>query len=120
MAKTVKQLEAEIAKAKVEDEKAAQAAAAATEASRKASRVVEKLKAELAELTSPFKVGDIVEDETGTRFRVTRLNSRTWDGSQYVDQPAGIRLNKNGSEAYKDPRPIYSPNLTVIPPDKAK
>lgn len=63
------------------------------------------IKEQLAQITSPFAVGDIVIDEAGVRYRVTRVTST---------RPLGIRLNANGAEAHKDSRTIWSNQLSPV------
>lgn len=62
---------------------------------------------QLAEIKSPFAVGDIVIDEEGVKYRVTKVTSSS-------RRPAGIRLSKNGAEAHKDPRTIWSNKLELV------
>jgi hypothetical protein len=63
---------------------------------------------ELAEIKSPWKTGDIVQDEKGIQYRVTHSHS----GRE--TRPYGIRLQKSGAEAHKDPRTIWSNELTLV------
>lgn len=67
-----------------------------------------KLNAEIASYRIPYQRGDIVEDEKGVQYRVTQV---LWPG-----EPAlrGIRLTKEGHEAHKDPRSIYSRRLRKV------
>lgn len=70
---------------------------------------IRNIEDEIFDLSSPFSVGDIVEDETGIRYRVTQLN--------YGSGPTrlfGIRLSKNGAEAFKDPRTIWAKKLKKV------
>ena len=84
------------------------------------TRETEQLTNERAKLVFPWEVGSIVEDETGVRFRITDLGlhgyrrDRTPNGEH---RPQGIRLAKNGAEAYRDPRRIYSNWLKVVDPE---
>lgn len=70
---------------------------------------VRTIEDEIFELTSPFAVGDIVEDEIGVWYRVTRLNYGMGPTRLF-----GIRLNKNGSESFKDPRTIWAKKLKKV------
>lgn len=62
---------------------------------------------QLAEIKSPFAVGDIVVDEEDVKYRVTKVTASS-------RRPAGIRLSKNGAEAHKDPRTIWSNKLELV------
>jgi hypothetical protein len=67
-----------------------------------------KINSRITELTVPYRVGDLVEDEMGVQYRVTQVE-------RYGDLSLrGIRLTKNGYEAHKDPRPIYSKKLRKV------
>ncbi len=85
------------------------------EDSRKIQTEQARLQRELLEVELPWKVGYIVEDETGTRYRVTDLGFKRYGTDDELPRPEGIRLTKAGAEAYKDPRRIYSNQLLVIP-----
>jgi regulator of replication initiation timing len=61
----------------------------------------------ITELTVPFKVGDICQDEKGVQYRVTQL-------AGYGGHMVGIRLTKEGHEAHKDSRRIYSNKLVKV------
>lgn len=69
---------------------------------------INKLERQKIELTTPFRPGDIVEDEMGVQYRVTDLNTYGGAGCN------GIRLTKQGHEAYQKPRPIYSKKLKKV------
>lgn len=69
---------------------------------------IRRLEEERRELTIPYRKGDIVEDEMGVRYRVTGF------GTYGKADCMGIRLTKEGHEAHKDPRPIYSNNLKKL------
>lgn len=60
------------------------------------------------ELTIPYRSGDVVEDEMGVRYRVTGF------GTYGKADCMGLRLAKDGHEAHKDPRPIYSKRLKKV------
>lgn len=72
----------------------------------------------------PFDVGDIVEDEVGVRYRVTRVGQvledvydrrgRWVESVPGVWNAEGIRLTATGIEAHVKPRLIRSPKLTVV------
>lgn len=83
---------------------------------RKINNEVTVMKQEILELTLPWKVGNIIEDETGTRYRVTDLGmNRYGNNDEKLPRPQGIRLSQAGAEAYKDSRTIYSNKLVVVP-----
>jgi hypothetical protein len=71
---------------------------------RKIRERVREIDEEILILDSPFLVGDIVIDDNGVRYRVTRLGSR----------PSGIRLSTSGIEAHKDSRTIWSNSLRKV------
>jgi hypothetical protein len=64
---------------------------------------------EIHDLTNPWMVGDIVQDELGVMFRVTKTR-----GGAGPSGLMGIRLNKNGTEAYPNPRSIYAKQPTKV------
>lgn len=66
-----------------------------------------EIRTQLAEIKSPFAVGDIVIDEEAVKYRVTKVTASS-------RRPAGIRLSKNGAEAHKDPRTIWSNKLELV------
>lgn len=69
---------------------------------------IKRLQTKRVEMTTPFTSGDIVEDEMGVKYRVTDLNTY---GRAHCN---GIRLTKDGYEAYQNPRPIYSNKLKKV------
>ncbi len=82
---------------------------------RKFRNAINELEKELLEIRLPWKEGDIVEDETGTRYRVTGFGfGRYGNRNNDTPRPEGIRLTKGGAEAYKDARIIQSNKLRVI------
>ena len=70
---------------------------------------LKQIETEIIDLTVPWKVGDVVRDEKGVEYRVTHV--RMGRGPSGL---AGIRLHKNGSEAYKDPRTIWAKELELV------
>jgi len=86
-----------------------------TEDARKIHNGQTQLQREVLELELEWKVGNILEDETGTRYRVTDLGFKRYGIDEELPRPEGIRLTKAGAEAYKDPRRIYSNKLVVVP-----
>jgi hypothetical protein len=70
-----------------------------------------KLETEYIDLTVPYKVGDIVQDEVGVNYRVTSVGYHTGASPLKL---AGIRLAKTGQEAHQNPRPIYSAKLKKV------
>lgn len=82
-----------------------------TEQSDEVRAALRKLEAEKIELTVPYRVGDIIEDEKKVHYRVTHVGYRS--GSSPLNL-VGIRLTKEGHEAHKDPRPIYSAKVKKV------
>lgn len=72
---------------------------------------IHKLEEQLTELTVPYKVGDIVEDECQVRYRVTEVR-RGYRSKPHV--LFGIRLTVKGIEAHQNQRPIYSQKLHKV------
>jgi hypothetical protein len=75
---------------------------------RKIRARVADIQDQIRDLANPFKVGDIVRDEKDVEYRVTGIRGYSPTGL------VGIRLNKQGVEAYEKPRSIHSPNLTKV------
>lgn len=67
-----------------------------------------KINQQIASYRIPYERGDIVEDEKGVQYRVTQV---LWSGEPDL---RGIRLTKEGHEAHKDPRSIYSRKLRKV------
>lgn len=108
---TIDQLKAELEIALAVRATTEEATTKANKENLKAAQEVSRIKEAILEAESLFKVGDIVEDETGTRFRVTTLSGH---GYGTANKPMGIRLQKSGAEAHKDPRTIFSNKLMVV------
>lgn len=73
--------------------------------------LMEKGKGEQLRRTAPFREGDIVLDDQGVRYRVHKVAFiKEWVNNQPVEAGSvwGIRLTKNGVEAYARPRVIVS------------
>lgn len=102
-------LKAELKQAKAAAETARKASEQARKVQGKADTEVRRIQGAITAAESPFQIGDIVVDETGTRFRITSLRA----GYPNPERPTGIRLQKSGAEAHKDPRTIFSNKLTV-------
>jgi chromosome segregation ATPase len=65
-----------------------------------------ELEARLTELTVPYRAGDIVIDERKVEYRVVDVRPS--------GQIRGLRLTKQGYEAQKDPRTIWSNKLRKV------
>lgn len=109
---TIDQLKAELEIALAVRATTEEATTKANKENLKAAQEVSRIKEAILEAESLFKVGDIVEDETGTRFRVTTLSGHGYGTP--ANKPMGIRLQKSGAEAHKDPRTIFSNKLMVV------
>lgn len=77
--------------------------------SRDLNESLKNLSAHHNQLTLKWHAGDIVKDELGVRYRVTRSEVRYGEL-----QLAGIRLTKDGHEAHEKPRTIWSRKLTKV------
>lgn len=71
-----------------------------------------RLKQRRADLTCPFKVGDVLIDYQGQRARITEIRTTSRYGETYA--LAGVYLNKNGSVARNPGRDNDKPRYCVF------